>query len=201
MIYYLTRNMSTKAISLVLNVSKYTIKKYKRRLSKIMKKIIKENNTKIGGNGIIVEVDESKFGHRKYNRGRIVEGVWILGLVERTQQRRTIMVTIKRKTAKSLRKRILKYVAEGSIIHSDGWKGYCGLENLGYIHKTVNHKHNYVDPMTGCHTNTIEGNWNGVKCGIPKKHYNKKGIKFYLYLFMLQRNLPEDVFFTLLNYL
>jgi ISXO2-like transposase domain len=37
----------------------------------------------IGGVGKIVEIDESKFGKRKYNRGRRVEGRWVLGGVER----------------------------------------------------------------------------------------------------------------------
>ena len=36
----------------------------------------------IGGEGIIVEIDESKFGKRKYNRGHRVEGVWVVGGVE-----------------------------------------------------------------------------------------------------------------------
>lgn len=36
----------------------------------------------IGCEGIIVEIDESKFGKRKYNR---VEGVWVLGMLERTK--------------------------------------------------------------------------------------------------------------------
>ena len=33
----------------------------------------------IGGINCIVEIDEAKFGKRKYNRGRIVEGQWVLG--------------------------------------------------------------------------------------------------------------------------
>jgi hypothetical protein len=37
------------------------------------------NDTVIGGSGIIVEIDESKFGKRKYNRGHSVEGVWVIG--------------------------------------------------------------------------------------------------------------------------
>jgi hypothetical protein len=50
---------------------------------------------KIGGNGMIVEIDESKFGKRKYNRGHRVEGVWILGMIEKTGQKRIRLVTLK----------------------------------------------------------------------------------------------------------
>ncbi|KAG8172146.1 hypothetical protein JTE90_020512 [Oedothorax gibbosus] len=37
----------------------------------------------IGGAGKIVEIDESKFGKRKYNVGHVVEGSWVLGMYER----------------------------------------------------------------------------------------------------------------------
>ncbi|KAG2196834.1 hypothetical protein INT46_001751 [Mucor plumbeus] len=33
----------------------------------------------------------------------------------------------------------------------------------GYKHMTVNHSKNFKDPVTGVHTNTIEGRWNGLK--------------------------------------
>ncbi|KAF8771221.1 Protein GVQW3 like protein [Argiope bruennichi] len=42
---------------------------------------------KIGGVGVIVEIDESKFGKRKYNRGKRVEGKWVFGGIERGSKR------------------------------------------------------------------------------------------------------------------
>ena len=52
------------------------------------------SQVKIGGENIIVECDESKFGKRKYqkgHRGHRVDGVWVFGLVERTPERRLVV--------------------------------------------------------------------------------------------------------------
>jgi hypothetical protein len=37
---------------------------------------VEENKGRIGGENVIVEIDESKFGKRKYHRGHPVEDAW-----------------------------------------------------------------------------------------------------------------------------
>jgi hypothetical protein len=53
---------------------------------------ISQEDCKIGGNGVIVEIDESKFGKRKYNRGHRVDGVWVVGGVELTPQGKCFLI-------------------------------------------------------------------------------------------------------------
>jgi len=42
------------------------------------------SRVKLGGVGEIVEIDESKFGKRKYHRGHPVEGAWVFGGIQRS---------------------------------------------------------------------------------------------------------------------
>jgi transposase-like protein len=127
-------------------------------------------NTKIGGQGIIVEIDETKLAKRKYNRGHRVEGVWVVGGVERTPARRLFAVPVETRDATSLRNVIEEHVLPGSIIHTDCWKGYNFLdESSAYTHRTVNHSRGFKDPVSGIHTNSIEGTWASIKAMIPKR--------------------------------
>jgi hypothetical protein len=41
------------------------------------------NKQKLGGPWIAVEIDESKFGRRKYYKGHPVEGQWVFGMFDR----------------------------------------------------------------------------------------------------------------------
>jgi hypothetical protein len=40
------------------------------------------NRGKIGGPNHLIQVDECKIGRLKYHRGRVVEGNWILGMID-----------------------------------------------------------------------------------------------------------------------
>lgn len=84
----------------------------------------------IGGNGIIVEIDESKFGKRKYHRGDRVEGVWVVGGVERTEERKVFLTTVTNRNSNTMEDIIRKFVAPGSIIHTDCWAAYNMIERM-----------------------------------------------------------------------
>jgi hypothetical protein len=45
--------------------------------------ILEQDGGMLGGEGHVVEVDEAKFGRRKYHRGKRVDGIWVFGMVER----------------------------------------------------------------------------------------------------------------------
>ena len=67
---------------------------------------------------------------------------------------------------------ITTHIQPGTVIYSDQFTPYIPLNQLGYIHVSVNHSKNFVDPDSGAHTNTIEGcglwsrrSWSG--CVVP----------------------------------
>ncbi|XP_037779366.1 uncharacterized protein LOC119575901 [Penaeus monodon] len=113
---------------------------------------------KIGGPGTIVEIDESKFGKRKYNVGRLIEGQWVFGGVCR-ESRIFFFIPVPSRYAETLLEVIKDRIKEGTTIISDSWKAYNCLDKEGFQHLTVNHSHNFVDPVTAAHTNTIERKW------------------------------------------
>lgn len=51
----------------------------------------------IEGDNIIVEIDESKIGKNKYNRGKPVKGFWCLGMVERSVTKKIMLIMKKKK--------------------------------------------------------------------------------------------------------
>ncbi|GFT46991.1 DDE_Tnp_IS1595 domain-containing protein [Trichonephila clavipes] len=114
-------------------------------------------SSKIGGVGKVVEVDESKFGERKFHKERHVEGQWVFGGVERDSGK-LFLVAVHDRTQRTLMEIIMEWIERGTKIILDCWKGYNHDVSTteGFNHLTVNHSLNFVDPDTGAHTNTIE---------------------------------------------
>jgi transposase-like protein len=142
------------------------------------------NSVKVGGLNKIVEIDESKFGRRKYHRGHPVKGQWMFCGVER-ESGRTFLVAVPDRTADTLVPIIRDWIEPGTTVINDCWGAYRELPNQGYTHRTVNHSINFVDPNTGAHSNTIGSTWHHVKVFLGQ--YNRAvnyPLHFAHYMFM-----------------
>ena len=80
------------------------------------------------------------------------------------------LVPVDRRDAATLLPEIQRWVAPGSTIWTDIWAAYNNLPNLPqqYVHGTVNHTLNFVDPNTGLTTNRVESMWARVKAKFKK---------------------------------
>ena len=109
--------------------------------------------------------------------GRLVEAHWVFGEYC-VSQRKGFAVPVPNRKAEPLIPEILKYVLPGSIIISDLWKGYISLSRYGYIHRTVNHSTNFVDPVSGACTNGVEGMWSNLKSKLKSIRGSQGELKF-----------------------
>ena len=145
------------------NVAETTVRRIFLAIRQQMAEDIK-TSPKIGGPNTIVEIDEAKFGKQKYNRGRLVQGTWLAGGIQRHTDNCFLAICPgNRRDATTLGNIVQTYVHRGTTVITDKWKGYVNLTNFGYIHLDVNHSTNFVDPETGANTNTIEGTWTHAK--------------------------------------
>jgi len=111
-----------------------------------------------------VEIDETYIGGRKSHNGK--RGVYgkqpIFGMIERGGKviARPIPDTRKR----TIHDMVHNIIAKGSIVYTDDFKSYDGLEKQGYILKQV--KHGSGEYVNGdIYTNTMESFWAVLKRG------------------------------------
>ena len=97
----------------------------------VCSEVIENENVKIGGPGKTVEKDESKFGKRKYHKGRRKEGAWVFGGIER-ESKNCFLTSVPDRSAETLIAKIKKHVFPGTNIISDCWKAYSRLAEEGY---------------------------------------------------------------------
>lgn len=155
------------------NLNRNTVNRY---LMEIRKRIAKycEEELKLSG---VVEVDESYFGPRRV-RGKRGRGAGhktiVFGIFKRNGHVYTEIVADASKA--TLQAIIRGKIAPESVIHSDGWRGYDGLVDLGY------NKHYRVEKSAAdarfsnenSHINGIEAFWGTVKTRLAKRRGIRK---------------------------
>jgi transposase-like protein len=117
----------------------------------------------------VVEVDESYFGAKRVRgrRGRGALGKTIVfGIFKRNGSVYTeIVPDCSKKTLQAI---IRGRVKPETVIHSDGWRGYDGLVDVGYSkHFRVSHSDNQF-AIGSNHVNGIESFWSSAKRRLQK---------------------------------
>ncbi|KII70518.1 hypothetical protein RF11_14832 [Thelohanellus kitauei] len=95
----------------------------------------------IGGEGGIVEVEETQFYGAKFNVGRRLGTGRFIGGIDRHDNSKIFLVQVPN------RKAINTFYQEQPYF-LDCWRSYNGITNLesGYTHLTVKHRLNFVNP-------------------------------------------------------
>ena len=158
-------DLDASQIAEVVGVNRNTVNRY---LAAIRERIARycEAESPVSGE---VEVDESYFGARRVRglRGRGARGKTIVfGLFKRNGRVYTEVVPDCSKA--TLQGIIRGRVDLESVIHSDGWRGYDGLVDLGYQkHFRVQHgKNEFANAQS--HINGIESFWAFAKTRIVR---------------------------------
>ena len=80
------------------------------------------------------------------------------------------MYTVPDRRAATLLPIIQGSIRHGTTIMSDMWAAYGGIQAMGYAHLTVNHTYEFVDPITGAHTQNVENSWKNAKQSNKKRN-------------------------------
>jgi len=143
------------------------------RMFKQIRSLLSETDMQLEGS--TVEMDESYFGAKRKRgekKGRPSQGSskqCVVGVVERKV--RVIALTTDNATKETLHGIAKEYVLPESVVFTDEYASYNGLDNAGYEHRRINHSAG-VYVMGDVHTQTIDGFWSLVKRGIGGVYHN-----------------------------
>lgn len=84
--------INNKTTLYILRVAKKCVRNVLKKISSILVEKLYYNINIIGNDNEIIEIDESKFGKRKYNKGYTVKNVWVFTLVERNKEKRVLFL-------------------------------------------------------------------------------------------------------------
>jgi transposase len=174
------------------------------RMFRQIRSLLSEEDMQLEGS-TTVEVDEMYVGGRSKRLGAIAKPKTpVLGVVERKGGR--VIARVAADTTKpTLHGFIKEYVLPGSVVFTDDYPSYDGIEGPKYRHYRIRHSERvYVTGSRGqIHTQTIEGFWSLVKRGIGGVYHSvsKKYLQTYLNEYSFRYNRRDSgnlIFYSIL---
>ena len=156
------------------------------RMFKQIRSLLSEPEMQLEGEA--VEMDESYFGAKRKRgekRGRPSKESskqCVVGVVERGVGKGRVYATVATDATKATLHGIAKErILPESVVFTDDYQSYGGLELEGYTHRRINHSEG-VYVVGDCHTQTIDGFWMLVKTGLRGVYHNvgKQYLQTYL---------------------
>ncbi|XP_011686373.1 PREDICTED: uncharacterized protein LOC105449076 [Wasmannia auropunctata] len=105
---------------------------------------------------------------------------------------RIFLIPVKDRTRETLLPLIRRWIVRGTTVYTDCFKPYDCLDDEGYVHRSVNHKVNFVSPTSGAHTQGIERVWREVRANVPKYGIKRRHLEGYLAEYMFKRAHPRE---------
>jgi len=107
-------------------------------LHKLRRAMVRPGRDRLSGR---IEVDETYIGGLEEGaRGRKTEKKSLVVVAAQEDGRKIGRIRMKRiqdASSKSLHPFVEEAIEPGSVIHTDGWEGYSGIEKKGYIHEST----------------------------------------------------------------
>ncbi len=193
---YFSLDLDAQKITTLTRLNRNTVNRYIALFRKRIAEIC-ETETPFQG---VVEVDESYFGAKRIRgkRGRGAAGkIPVFGILQRKGKVYTEIVP---DCAQATLQAIIRgKVSPDSVIHSDGWRGYNGLVDIGYKkHYRVHHGANEF-ARGKKHINGIESFWAFAKTRLAKFNgLSKKTFYYHLKECEFRFNHRDDDLYLLL---
>jgi len=154
-----------------------------------------------------VQVDETFIGGAKSGkRGRGAEGKALVLIIAQEKGKSTGRIRLRRiddASSESLEATIKETVEPGTLIKTDGWKGYIGVNAIGYDHKVIRQTEDVgINLLPLCHQEaSLIKRWLG---GTHQGAVSHEHLSYYLdeYTFRFNRRTSRSrrlLFFRLLQ--
>ncbi|XP_076049674.1 uncharacterized protein LOC143030411 [Oratosquilla oratoria] len=151
-----------------------------------------ESLEKLGGSGKVVEIAEARFGKAVSSKAEDMNGVWVLGGIERGSKK-VFMVPLENRHPKKLARIIENWVLPGTTVMSDQGKDLGSLEDYGYNHIRVRQSTYDLTPSTVEHTQNIRRKWRDVRDSLPK-YGNRYSISSYISKFLFFQKYDDPLY-------
>ncbi|XP_046983560.1 uncharacterized protein LOC124553699 [Schistocerca americana] len=115
---------------------------------------------KIGGPGVVVEMDELPFRRVKYDLGKWMAEVWVWGAVVCGKEHgQLVLKMVEKRNARTLQSLLEEHIEDGTVICSDKWKSYEDEGEVDLQTFAADHNYQFRNKLIG----TMEQHWEGIQ--------------------------------------